>query len=142
MRHQPEILEHDANATAKSRHPVARHGDDVVAEHVDDATAGPLREIEHLEQRRLARAGRAGQEIEAAALQREIEVRQGFPVRPVPQSDIFELDDCRHPDVPVPRQNSRPKRDLNSGQNRRPATSRGPGRILDPVPHGTADRRP
>ena len=74
MRDQPEILEDDADPPAEAGQALARHGDDVLAEQADQPAARPLREIEQLEQRGLARARRAGEEIEAALAQRESEI--------------------------------------------------------------------
>ena len=102
MRDQPEILEDDADPAAKAGQAAARHGDDVLAEQADQPTARPQGEIEQLQQRGLAGAGGAGEEVEAAVAQRESEIGQRFGAGAVAQPDIFELDDrsraqCRLP---------------------------------------------
>ena len=104
MRDQPEFLEDDADPAAEAGQPAARHGDDILVEQADHAAARPQRQIEQLQQRRLAGAGRAGEEIEAARLQREGQVRQGLGAGAVAQADIVELDDraSRAQDPPSP----------------------------------------
>ena len=47
--HQPEILEHHPDPSTESRQALARHGDDIFAEQLDQPTAGPLRKIEQLQ---------------------------------------------------------------------------------------------
>ena len=106
MRDQAEILEDDADPPAEARQPVARHGDDILAEQADQAAAGAKREIEELQQRRLAGAGRAGEEVEAAFAQGEGEIGQGLGAGAVAQPDIFKLDDrsaCIQRSAPCPR---------------------------------------
>jgi hypothetical protein len=56
MRHQPEILEHDADAPPEAGHPLAGQRDDVRIEQADCAPAGPLGEIKELQERGLAGA--------------------------------------------------------------------------------------
>ena len=77
MRDQPEILEDDADPPPEAGQAAARHGDDVLAEQPDQAAARPQREIEQFEQRGLAGARRAGEEVEAALAQREARDRTG-----------------------------------------------------------------
>ena len=107
MRDQPEILEDDADPPAEAGQAAARHGDDVLAEQADQAAARAQREIEQLQQRGLAGARRAGEEIEAALAQRESEIGQGLGAGAVAQPDIFELDDrsaalsAASPDIPM-----------------------------------------
>jgi hypothetical protein len=93
MPDQGEILEHHPDPAAKPGQPLARHRDDILAEQPDEAPARPLGEIEQLQQRGLARAGRARQKIETALAQREGQVGKRFSARPVAQTDIVELDD-------------------------------------------------
>ena len=66
MADQAEVLEHDADPAAEVRQRVARRIGQFLAEQPDAAARRPLREVEQLEQRRLAGARRAGEEIEAA----------------------------------------------------------------------------
>src|SRR5690606_34229515 len=87
-------------------------GDDVCAEHPDDPARGSLREVEHLQKRRLARAAGAGQEIEAARIKGECDVAQDFPLGPVAQADVVELDDAP---LPPPHGRSRERRWRNAG---------------------------
>jgi hypothetical protein len=90
---EAEILEDDSDPAAESRQAPARHGDDVLAEQFDQATARPLGEVEQSQERRLARARGPGEEIESALAQREAEVRQRLRSGPVAKADIVELDD-------------------------------------------------
>ena len=70
---------------------VARRFAQFLAEQLDAAARRPLGEIEQLEQRGLARARRAGEEIEAAAAQAEVEIAQHFGARAVAQADAIEF---------------------------------------------------
>src|SRR3546814_16544589 len=92
---QAEILKNDADATAKTGQAVARHRPQILAEQPHDAPARPLREIEHPQQRGLARARRAGEEIKAPRLEVEADVAQHFAIGTIAQPDIFEFN---HPD--------------------------------------------
>ena len=94
MGDEPEILEDDADPPPEAGQALPRHGDDVLAEQFDQAAARPLGEVEELEERGLARARRAGEEVEAAVAQREAEVRQRLRSRAIAQPDIVELDDA------------------------------------------------
>src|SRR3546814_9963980 len=58
----------------------------------DLAAARPLRQIEHLEQRRLARARCAGEEIEAARLEVEADVGEDLGIGTIAQADAVEFD--------------------------------------------------
>lgn len=102
MRDQPKVLKNDADAAAKARQALAGERHHILSEQPDDAATGALGEVEELQQRRLARARRAGQEIEAAAMQREADVGQRFAVQTIAQADIFELDDRRHVSMNAP----------------------------------------
>src|SRR3546814_19126697 len=92
----------------------------ILPEQADDAPAGPLGEVEQLQQRRLARARRAGQEIETAAGERKADVGQRLAIQTIAQADIFELDDGQHASISAPARSLLPR-----------ASS-----------HGTADGRP
>jgi hypothetical protein len=81
MADQPEILEDDADPPAEAGQRVARHGDDQSSPNSGSGRGRPLGEIEQFEQRGLAGARRAGEEIEAA-LPAEVEVAQHLA--PVP----------------------------------------------------------
>jgi hypothetical protein len=96
VRDQPEILEDDADAAAEAGQALTRQRHHILPEQADDAAARPLGKVEELQERGLSRARCAGQEIEAAAMQGEADVRQRFTVQTIAQADIFELDDRRH----------------------------------------------
>ena len=88
---QAEVLEHHADAAAEGRQSVALRLAQFLPEQVDAAARRALREVEQPEQRGLARAGRAGEEIEAAAAKLEVEVAQHFGARAVTQADAIEF---------------------------------------------------
>ncbi len=98
MRDEAKILEHDADPATQRGQARARHGDGILAEQPDEPAAGPLREIEKLEQRGLASPRGAGEEIKAAGIQREADVGQRLRARAIAQTDILELHDARHRD--------------------------------------------
>ena len=79
----------------KRRQRVARRIGQLLAEQADAAARRALGEVQQLEQRGLARARRAGEEIEAARRQPEVEVAQHFGARAVAQADAVEFGNCR-----------------------------------------------
>jgi predicted Zn finger-like uncharacterized protein len=93
MADQPEVLEDNANSPAKGRQGLPLEVTQFLAKQANAAACGALREVEELEKRRLTGAGRAGEEIEPALGQAEIEVAQDFGARAVPQSNAIELND-------------------------------------------------
>src|SRR5690606_20519560 len=93
VRDEPEILEHDADPAAKGGQRLAWERDHVGPEHPDDPARRPLREIEQLEQRGLAGAARAGEEVEAPRIERERDVAQHLALGAVAQADVIELYD-------------------------------------------------
>ena len=93
VRDQPKVLEHHPKPAAKAGQAFARQGDRIGSEHPDHPARGPLRQIEQLEQRGLARAARPGQEVKAARKQRERDIAEHFAVGAIAQPDIVELDD-------------------------------------------------
>ena len=95
MADEPEVLEDHADASPEVGKRFARSLAQVFAEEPDPAARRPLREVEELEQRRLSCARRAGEEIEAASRQREVEVAEHLGARSVAQSHAFELNDSR-----------------------------------------------
>ena len=84
------------DAATEARQPLTRQSHHIFAEQADDTPTRPLRKIEELQKRRLARTGRAGEKIETAAGERKADVRKRLTVQPIAQADIFELDDGRH----------------------------------------------
>ena len=88
---QAEVLEHHADSAAEGRQSVALRPAQLRAEQVDPPSGRALCEVEKPEQRGLARAGRAGEEIEAAAAKLEVEVAQHFGARAVTQADAIEF---------------------------------------------------
>src|SRR3546814_19569849 len=102
MRHQPEILEHHADAATEAGQALAGQRHHILPEQADDAPAGPLGEVEQLQQRRLARARRAGQEIETAAGERKAYVGQRLAIQTIAQADICELADGRQASISSP----------------------------------------
>ena len=74
----------------------ARQRHCILAEQADHPARRALRQIQQLEQRRLARARRAGEEIEAPARQREADVAQRLRAGAIAQPHILELHDVRH----------------------------------------------
>ena len=66
MRDQPEVLEYHADAPPEAGQALARQGAGILSEQPDRAMGRSLRQIDELEQRRLARAGLSGEEVEAA----------------------------------------------------------------------------
>ncbi len=75
---QAELLKHHPDAAPQLRQGAARRGRQGLAEQIDQPARGPLGHVDQLEQRALARAGRAGEEMERARLQVERDVAQGF----------------------------------------------------------------
>ena len=96
MPDQAEVLEHDADPAAEGRQRVARGLGQLLAEQAYASARRPLREVEQLEKRRLPRARRAGEEIESAVGEPEIEVAQHLGARAVAQADAVEFGNRRH----------------------------------------------
>ena len=74
-----------------------------MAEQIDQPARGFEREKEHPQERRLARAGRAGEELERVRLEPEADIAQHFRTEAVAQTDVFEADhassESRLPDL-------------------------------------------
>jgi len=90
---QSKVLEHDSDPAAILRKRIARRVGEFVAEEANSPAGWPLREIKQLEQRRLARSGGAGEEVEAALSEAEVEIAQDFGARAVAQADAVEFGD-------------------------------------------------
>jgi hypothetical protein len=91
-RDQPEVLEDDADRTAKVRHLGGGEHPDVASVDHDLAGRGSLLSEEELQERRLAGAGRARQEDELPALDLARHFGQGVPEAAVFLRDVVELD--------------------------------------------------
>ena len=92
MLQQAEILEDDADAAPQRRDVAAADRGGIL---VEDAHAAPRRaerQEQEAEQRRLARAGGAGDELERARRDVKRHVAQDFRPEPVAKADIFEAD--------------------------------------------------
>src|SRR3546814_18717101 len=120
MRHQPEILEHHADAATEAGQALAGQRHHILPEQADDAPAGPLGEVEQLQQRRLARARRAGQEIETAAGERKADVGPRLAIQTIAQADISELDDGRHATISAPARSLLPRTPTHTTADGRP----------------------
>ena len=90
MVEQPEILQHDADPLAQVRDLILAEQRDVVAEQIDEAAGRPQRQEQQPQQRGLAGAGGAGQELEGMGGDQEREVAQNLRAEPVAQTYIFE----------------------------------------------------
>ena len=93
MADEAEILEHHADAAAEGGQQVARGVGQFLAEQADPAARRALREVEQFEQRGLARARRAGEEIELPRAKPEVEIAQHFAARAVAQANAVKFDD-------------------------------------------------
>jgi hypothetical protein len=102
MAEQAEVLEHNADAAPEDRERLSRRIAQLLAEQPDPAPRRPLREIEQLEQRGLARARRTGEEIEPAVVQPEVEIAQDLGPGSVPKPDAIEFRNLRQLIFPPP----------------------------------------
>jgi hypothetical protein len=91
MADQPEILENHADPAPERRQRFSFRIAQFFAEQPDSPARRPLRKVEQLEQGRLPRTRRPGQEIEAAVVEPEIQVAQHFSARAVAQADAVEF---------------------------------------------------
>src|SRR5215207_5161925 len=87
---EPEILEHYAHAPAQPGQAFLRDAAHLLAEYGHEAARRPHRHQDQAQQRRLAGAGRAGQELERTRLDREGEIAQDLGVHAVADADILE----------------------------------------------------
>ena len=90
MIEQAKVLQHDADPLAQIGDLILAEQRDVMAEQIDQAARRPHRQEQQPQQRGLAGAGRAGQELERMGGDQETEVAQNLRAEPVTQSDIFE----------------------------------------------------
>jgi hypothetical protein len=89
---QAEILEHQPDATAQRGQRILGQDGDVVAEHRDQAARRLERHEQEAQQRGLAGAGRAGQELEGAGRDAKGAVAQHLLPDAVAQADVLEPD--------------------------------------------------
>src|SRR5581483_9650412 len=127
---QAKVLEYDADAAAQGGAAVLAQGRGDLVEHGDQAAGRAQRQEQEAQQRRLAGARWAGEELERPAVEPEGQVAQHLRAEPVAQADILEQD---HLVPPGPRR-------------RRKAAAAGPdspvGRTLTLLrPHGRAADR-
>ncbi len=90
MVEQAEILEHDADALAQRRRLVRVELGGVAAEDADQPARRTQRQEQQPQQRRLAGAGRPGEELEGARGNAEGDIPQHFRPHAVAQADILE----------------------------------------------------
>ena len=90
MIEQAKILQHDTDPLAQVGDLILAEQRDVMAEQIDQAAGRPQRQEQQPQQRGLAGAGRAGQELEGMGGDHETEVAQNLRAKPVTQTDIFE----------------------------------------------------
>src|SRR5262245_21295329 len=101
---QSEILEHDTDTPPQRRQCVLAQGGNVMTEQRDQAARGPQRKKQEAQQRRLAGAGGAGEELERMRIDAEGEVTQNLGAEVVAQSHMLESDQMSLPTgVPIPR---------------------------------------
>src|SRR5260221_3873769 len=89
---QAKILEDDADAPAQGGQLAARRGGDVAVEQRDETARGAFGEIHELQERALAGAARAGQEVERTRRQPYADIAEHLRSRAVPHADILEPD--------------------------------------------------
>src|SRR5579859_3856806 len=89
MIEQSEILEHHSNAPADGGKIPAPCRCHVFAEQGYQAARWGLGDIDELQERRLARAGKTGQKGKRTSFQGECDVAQDFWPRAISHADIF-----------------------------------------------------
>ena len=92
-RDELEVLEDDAEVAPQERDGVVAQARDVAAEEEDAAVVDRLGAVEQAQQRRLARAARARDEDELAALDDEVHPAQDGRALPVRLVDVLEDED-------------------------------------------------
>ena len=90
MRHQPKILEDDADLAPERRQIAARQPGEVLAEQRDEPARRMLGEADQAQQRRLAGARGSGEEMERARRQVQGDVAQHLGSEAVAHADILE----------------------------------------------------
>ena len=97
MVEQAKVLEDDADAAAERRHVGAFQTGGVLAENGNETARRLEVEEQQADQRRLAGAGRAGQELEGMGGDREGQIAQHLPPRSIAEADIFKPDHASFP---------------------------------------------
>src|SRR5580693_3938456 len=92
MVEQPKILEHQADAAAQRGAAVLGQRRRILVEHGDQATGRLERQEQHAQQRGLAGARGAGEELKRLWVDAEGQVAQNLGASPIAQADIFEAD--------------------------------------------------
>ena len=90
MIEQAEVLQHDADPLAQVGDLILAEQRHVMAEQIDEAARRPQRQEQQPQQRSLAGAGRAGEELEGMGGDQETQVAQNLRTQSVTQSNIFE----------------------------------------------------
>ncbi len=90
MREETEVLEDDPDAASERGQLDAPQDRDIAVEQGNDAARGAMREVQQLQQRRLARATRTEEEVERAGFEREADVAEYFGTRAVAHPDVLE----------------------------------------------------
>src|SRR5580704_11204506 len=89
---QAKILEHQADAAAQGGAAVLGQRRRILVEHGDQAAGRTQRQEQHAQERGLAGARGAGEELERVGVDAEGQVAQNLRASPVAQTDIFEAD--------------------------------------------------
>ena len=89
---QPEILKDDTDPPPQIGAAVLAQRRRILIEHADQAARRPQRQQHQPQQRGLAGARRAGEELEGMPVDPEIEVAQHLGAKPIAQADILEPD--------------------------------------------------
>ena len=103
MIEQAEILEHDPDAPPQRGQRILAQRRDVMAEQGDQPARRPQREEQETQQRALAGAGGAGEELERAGVDAEGEVAQDLGTEAIAQSYMLEPDHVPLPPRTPPR---------------------------------------
>src|SRR3954466_29322 len=121
---QAKILKHDPDAPPQRRQRILAQSRDVMAEQGDQPARRPQREEQETQQRALAGAGGAGEELERTGVDAEGEVAQDLGTEAIAQSYMLDPDP-----VPPPRERRPPCR----CRHRRPATTAGTTQSVPPT---------
>src|SRR3954453_18463263 len=100
---QAKILEHDPDAPPQRRQRILAQRRDVMAEQRDQPARRPQREEQETQQRALAGAGGAGEELERTGVDAEGEVAQDLGTEAIAQSYMLEPDHVPLPPRTPPR---------------------------------------
>src|SRR5271168_613408 len=90
MLEKPKILEHDSDSSPKPGDHVLVESGRILAEYLDRAARRAQRQEHQAQDRRLAGARRAGEELKALRVDAEIEISYDLGAHAVAQADILE----------------------------------------------------